>query len=858
VSIGDTFAGKYRIVGELGRGGRGVVYKAEDTQLERNVALKFLPSELKIYEEACKRFVLEAKSAASLSHPNICTIYEINEEKAHSFIAMEYVEGKSLKEWLKEGPPGLDDVVDIGIQVAEGLDEAHQKGIIHRDIKSANIMLTERGQAKIMDFGLAKVAGGLQITQEARTMGTIAYMSPEQTTGEDVDHRTDIWSLGVVLYELACGVLPFRGDRDEAILFSIRNDEPKPIAAIDLNVPHAFEQIVQKCLAKDPKNRYQSADELVQDLRSLRRDTKSLIVKPKSVIARVGHRTIKIRFSWIFAGLATLFVLAAAYFLVFHIFPDKSLTEPRLPLVAVAPFENQTGDVSLDRIGVEITELIESGLFQSGLVAVLENRVLVRSDENDSLNSLAKSKGVMKLISGAYFLEGENIRFTSKLIDTQKSEVELAVDPVSGTIEAPFHAMQLIYQNILGGLASTLDSNFANRLGKEVSTSYDAWKEFMAAKDAEARYDWIKVRDHYHKAWELDPSFFFARYREGKLYFAPYVPRQLRDSEKAEVIFRELNESRDSLDPLSRARLDWGLARIKHDWEWCYQAAKEAIRYSPTDQTSLVTSALRTNRPREALEFLKRPDTKANTPGQEWQDVMRWVVTYHKLGKHKKALKEAQKGRELYPDRRQVLNFEIECLAILGRTQEMNKRWDLYKDKRQMAFDQVEISRLLTFYDHEEASQELGLRALDWYQNQPVPDDEPQRMAFRYYIAKALFRAGKLGEAEKAFSSFASDYPEEIVAQVYLGYIAAQRGERDKAMQMSEAIEKSGLHVRQKSFFRANIACQLGDFEEASELLRIAQKNGNDQLYLWETYGNVLLKPMLDYPPFKKFIEPKG
>jgi tetratricopeptide (TPR) repeat protein len=205
-----------------------------------------------------------------------------------------------------------------------------------------------------------------------------------------------------------------------------------------------------------------------------------------------------------------------------------------------------------------------------------------------------------------------------------------------------------------------------------------------------------------------------------------------------------------------------------------------------------------------------------------------------------------------------VLGFEIECLAILGRTREMNERWDLFKDKEVMAFRMVEISRLLEFYGHKKAAQELAQRALDWYQNQPVPDEEPQRMDFHYEKAHALFWAGKLNEAEKAFMKLAADYPEEIIAQAYLGYIAAQKKEREKALQISEKLKKSGLHIREKSFFRANIACQLGDFDEAFELLKIAWENGCWELFFWDRYGHVLLKPMLDYPPFRKFREPKG
>ncbi len=264
---GTELAGKYTIEEVVGRGGMGIVYKAEDTKLKRNVALKFLPPELVQDEEARIRFVLEAQAAASLSHPNICTIHEINEEGGKSFIVMEYVKGQSLKAKIERGPLEVQEALDIAIQMAEGLEDAHKRGIVHRDIKSANIMVTEKGQAKVMDFGLAKVKGGTLLTREGTTLGTVAYMSPEQARGEEVDHRTDIWSLGVVLYETLSGELPFRGDREASILYSVVHEEPRPLKEIKRDLPPELQQIISRALKKSPESRYASAEEMLKDLR---------------------------------------------------------------------------------------------------------------------------------------------------------------------------------------------------------------------------------------------------------------------------------------------------------------------------------------------------------------------------------------------------------------------------------------------------------------------------------------------------------------------------------------------------------------------------------------------------------------
>jgi len=264
---GTELVDKYRIEDVLGRGGMGIVYKAEDTKLKRHVALKFLPPELIQDEEAKERFILEAQTAAALSHPNICTIHEINEEDGKSFIAMEYVKGQNLREKLRKGPLEVEEVLDIAIQVAQGLDEAHKKGIIHRDIKGANIMITEKGQAKVMDFGLAKIKGATLLTREGTTLGTVAYMSPEQAQGEEVDQRTDIWSLGVVMYEMLSGQQPFQGERESSILYSVVHEKPKPLKVTKPDLPLELQQIVNHALKKKPEIRYSSAAEMLNDLK---------------------------------------------------------------------------------------------------------------------------------------------------------------------------------------------------------------------------------------------------------------------------------------------------------------------------------------------------------------------------------------------------------------------------------------------------------------------------------------------------------------------------------------------------------------------------------------------------------------
>jgi serine/threonine protein kinase len=273
--IGQTIS-HYKIVEKLGQGGMGVVYKAEDLTLDRFVALKFLAPHLASDEDSHRRFIREAKAAATLDHPNICTVYEIGEAEGRTFISMAYVEGHSLERLISIEAFQLDDALELVQQAGGALAAAHDNGIVHRDVKPANILIGERRsgrdrQAKLVDFGLAQFAGSSKITKLGSTVGTVAYMSPEQTSGKDVDHRADIWALGVVLYRLVAGQLPFKGHYDAAILYSILNEEPEPLTGICSGVSPELERIVNKALAKDADDRYQLMDEMLADLRPAQR-----------------------------------------------------------------------------------------------------------------------------------------------------------------------------------------------------------------------------------------------------------------------------------------------------------------------------------------------------------------------------------------------------------------------------------------------------------------------------------------------------------------------------------------------------------------------------------------------------------
>ncbi len=279
----------YKVLEKLGQGAMGEVWKAEDLDLRRIVALKFLSREMLGEEDIKARLIREAQAAASLDHPSVCHVYGIHQENGETFLAMAYIDGPNLAEKIKERPLPLEEALDIAVQISEGLQEAHDQGVVHRDIKPSNVMLDRRGRVKIMDFGLAAVADRTRLTKSGTTLGTPAYMSPEQAQGQDVDRSTDIWALGVVLYEMLAGKHPFPGEYEQAIVYSIINEAPEPVTALRTGVPTQYDQVVSKALAKDAEERYATVADLLVDLRHLRSaatrsgDTKIASPPPKQM-----------------------------------------------------------------------------------------------------------------------------------------------------------------------------------------------------------------------------------------------------------------------------------------------------------------------------------------------------------------------------------------------------------------------------------------------------------------------------------------------------------------------------------------------------------------------------------------------
>jgi serine/threonine-protein kinase len=406
--IGQTVS-HYRILEELGGGGMGVVYKAEDTKLKRVVALKFLPPELTRDKGAKTRFIHEARAASALQHNNICAVHEIDETPdGRLFISMDCYEGETLNEKIGRGPLPVEEAMEIVSQVASGLSEAHAAGMVHRDIKPANTMVTDKGDVKILDFGLAKLAGQTKLTKTGMTVGTVAYMSPEQARGEETDARSDIWSLGVMLYEMLAGGLPFRGEVEPAMLYAIMNEEPAPVTSIRRDVPVGVEDIIEKALAKEPVKRYETVDALLSDLET-QRDRITLGIKERRFRAL---RMLKRR-RRLLMGTAAAVALVAAVVLV-QVFHKPTM---RIDSIAVLPLENLMNDPDQEYFVDGMTEALIADLAKIGaLHTISRTSVMQYKDARKPLPQIARELGVDAIVEGSVLREGNQVRITVQLI----------------------------------------------------------------------------------------------------------------------------------------------------------------------------------------------------------------------------------------------------------------------------------------------------------------------------------------------------------------------------------------------------------------------------------------------------------
>ena len=534
--IGQKIA-HYKILEELGGGGMGVVYRAEDTKLGRPVALKVVTAGRSVSEKEKTRLLREAQSAAALRHPNICTVYEIGEDRGVPFISMEFLPGDSLEAIVERGPVEITRALDIAVQIAQGLQAAHDSDIVHRDIKSANVMVGDDGQVTILDFGLAKLAGSAQ-TKERIAIGTVAYMSPEQTRGEAVDYRTDIWALGVCLYEMIAGRVPFRGDHDSIIVYQIANQDPPPLIDLGLNVPESVTRIIGKALEKDRSERYRLVDQMLADMKVSLKEMKTGI--EQSAVTR--------------------------------------------PSIAVLPFTNMSVDKEQDYFCEGIAEDIITSLSRiESLRVVSRTSSFAFKDSGLDIRELGSKSGANTILEGSVRKAGDRIRITAQLINVRDG-YHLWSDRYDRDLQDVFAIQDEIGQHIVDALKVKLTEKEKRAMEKVPTTDVDAYEFYIRGRQYFHRME-VKgleyARNMFTNAIIRDGQYALAYCGLADCYSIIYM---YYDSDKT-TIENALTASRKALEldsELAEAHASHGLAvSLDGRFEEAEREFERAIELSP-------------------------------------------------------------------------------------------------------------------------------------------------------------------------------------------------------------------------------------------------------------------------------------
>ena len=658
----------YRILEKLGGGGMGVVYKAEDTKLERFVALKLLPPELTRDPDAKRRFVHEAKATSALQHHHICTIHEIDETpEGQLFICMDYYEGETLKQKIAKGPFPADDAIDIVSQVADGLVKAHEAGMVHRDIKPANIMVTSDGEVKIVDFGLAKLAGRSKVTKPGITVGTVSYMSPEQAKGDEVDARSDLFSLGVVFYELLTGELPFGGDHESAILYNIMHSDPKPIAKIRNDVPHGLQAIVEKLLLKDPTNRYQSTADMRGDLR---REA----IEKRPPTDRRNLLRLSIPVAVVLAILLAMLLEPTVRQIV-----GKLLQPGRLPAekhIVVLPFENVGGDPANQAFCDGLMETLTSKLtqleqFHGSLWVVPASEV--RQRDINSPSEARRELGINLAFTGSVQRFPDMFRLTLNLIEVDKRAPRQLTSAVFDNNLANISALQdvtvekmaaMLNVELQPGAQQALSSG-----GTVVAASYDF---YLQARGYLQRYEIAENLDHAVRLFELaieeDSLFALAYAGLGEAYWRKYSTS--RDKKWVERAIGSCNRAYELNDMLAPVRVTLGMIhRGTGEYEKSVVEYKRALDLDPTSPDAYRGLA-------RAYADLQRFDDAETTykkaidmKPEYWGGYDDLGLFYYNRGRYEEALTQFHRVVTLTPDNGRGYNH-------LGAVYYAQELWD--------------------------------------------------------------------------------------------------------------------------------------------------------------------------------------
>ena len=655
IRAGTVIAGKYKILEELGHGGMGVVHKAEDLKLKRLVALKFLPPHLMDSPELKERFIVEAQAAAALNHPNICVIHEVGEDEGRPHIALEFVDGETLKDKPRQGPLKADEVLKIAGQVAAGLGEAHHKGIIHRDVKSANIMITAKGQAKVMDFGLAKLRGGSSLTKSQTTLGTVAYMSPEQARGGELDARTDIWSLGVVLYEMLAGKLPFRGDHDQAVIHQIVHSEPEPLKKARPDLPSGLGEIVGQALAKKPADRYQAMEDLGTDLEAVAEGLKPIKARPRPAPRKI----LGIRASYVYA--APLIMLMLLFGLDVGGIRSRIMGKPgasvRAVRLAVLPFVNLTGDPQQEFFSDGLTQQMNARLggLNPEALSVIGNTSAARYKKtNTPIDQIGRELRVDYVLEGGAQREGTRVRITVELIKT-RDQTQVWSETFNREASSVLSLQSEVAEKVAGALAlKLLPAEKARQAGTRPidPAAYDAYLKGSAYVERMTPHDLDTAERYFNQALQKQPDYVPAYVGLGGVWGARYqnfISPRSEAVPKCEALILKALELDDSL-----ADAHFALAAFYTwtDWTHFREAGPEwqraiALDPNPAQQTFYAMYLNLMGRSDEALAVMKKA---LDADPFSASTISFYAGALNSVGRYDEAILLAKKALAIQPD----------------------------------------------------------------------------------------------------------------------------------------------------------------------------------------------------------------
>ncbi|UCH85672.1 MAG: protein kinase [Candidatus Latescibacterota bacterium] len=589
--IGQTIS-HYRIVEKLGKGGMGVVYRAEDTKLKRTVALKFLPTELTRVEQAKKRFVHEAQAASALDHPNICTIHEIDAtEDGRTFIVMACYTGETLEKRVERGALSIDETLRFGIQIASGLARTHQNAIVHRDIKPGNLFITTDNEVKIVDFGIAKLAGRTKITRTGRTVGTISFMSPEQARGGEVDPRSDIFSLGAVLYNMMTGRLPFEAEHEAAVIFKITSEDPIPLSDHRGDVPKALQRVIYRALRKDPRKRYQSADDMLADLRAIQT---AIAAGRRAPRVKTGKR----RRLLVSVLLACVIVSAAIVAVNRYVLPPPAVEPTAGVMIAVLPFKN-LGPSADEYFADGVTEAITARLAGvRGLGVISRQSAIQFKDSQMSLRQIGADLGVTYILDGTIQRErpsdpSSRVRVIPQLVRVD-NDTRVWTAIYDEEMAELFHVQSMIAEQVATALDVRLIGDDRRAIAEQYTDNIEAYEYYLRGRDHTAvLYDEnVHIAEKmFKKAIDLDDEFALAwaglSMVRSWLYFSLSQKHQLEPAREAAQRALDI----DSDLPEAHMALGFFYYRCLRDHREALKHLSAAQRLRPSDDHVIQTLA---------------------------------------------------------------------------------------------------------------------------------------------------------------------------------------------------------------------------------------------------------------------------